>query len=145
MKTTDQKRIQGTLKKERIKKADAYMLLDEIPPPSFPLNKDGMSYFTDFCRILLDNKYLTEAYIPIITRSAYWHQIYMRSIREIEKKDIIQIASKSGWEQKSGWFTVMMDAEDRMAKIEEKFGMNLYSNMKLGLPKPKAKNPLDDL
>jgi hypothetical protein len=39
----------------------------------------------------------------------------------------------------------MMDAEDRMAKIEEKFGMNLYSNMKLGLPKPKAKNPLDDL
>lgn len=144
MKSNEQKKVQGTLQKCRIKNPPTYQPLTTIPDPAFKVDPNGLQYFWDFCQVLLDNKLLNASYVPIITRAAYWFSIYHQAVSRVTKEGLTQTA-KTGWEQKSAWFTVMSDAEDRITKIEEKFGMTLVSNLKLNIPKPEKENPFDDL
>ena len=138
-----EKKSKGTLQKCRIKHPPAYENLISIPDPAFELDINGKMYFDKFCQMLIDNKLLTAAYVPIISRAARYFEIYKDADDKVQSNGIVQIAEKSGWEQKSAYFTIMTDAEDRITKIEEKFGMTLLSMQKLDIKKP-DKNADDD-
>lgn len=138
------KEMKGTLRKCRIKNPPAYEKLTNIPDPSFKLNNEGLDYFTKFCQMLIDNKLMTAAYIPIITRASKYYETYKYAVGKVEGGALTQVA-ESGWEQKGVWWTVMTDAEDRITKIEEKFGMTLMTLQKIDLPKQDDKNPLLEL
>ena len=143
-KTPEVKRLQGTLKISREKSELTYEPLTSVPAPSFNLTKPGQIYFDQFCEILISNKTLTVADVPIITRCARWFEIYK------EADDLVMVHGASqvtttGYTQKSGYFTVMADADDRVTKIEALYGMNLTARTKIGLPKQKKENPFDEI
>ena len=136
----------GTLQKCRLKNNPTYAPIDFIPDPLRALNGNGMIYFKNFCQLLISNKTMTMAYVPIITRASRYYEIYCRMDDAVDKEGEIQIAEKTGWTQKSGYLTVLTDVEDRITKIEEKFGMNLHSNLKMDLPKGEEEpDPLSTL
>jgi len=143
-KTAEQKQKQGTLKKSREKAILTYDPLIKVPSPTFKLTTIGRSYFTRFCQILISNKTLTVADIPLITRTARWYEIYKQSDKDVAEHGAVQITS-TGYTQKSGYLTVMTDAEDRIVKSENLYGMNLSARTKINLPKTEKKNPFDEI
>jgi len=134
----------GTLQKCRAKEPLTYDSIDYVPDPAFPLGDVAHEYFRQFCNVLISNSTMTLAYVPIITRAARWFQVYMEADAEMMKHGAVQVTA-SGYTQKSGYMTTAADAEDRVTKIEEKFGMNLAANLKMDLPKNNKKNPFDSI
>ena len=143
-KSAKTKQLQGTVQKCRVKTPPSYEPLTSVPDPAFELNDDGMEYFTRFCQILLSNRTMTVAYVPIITRAARFYEIYKRADRKCQETGEVQVTA-SGYTAKTGHFVVMTDADDRITKIEAMFGMNLAALLKMDLPKTEKKNPLDNL
>ena len=143
-KTTEQKKIQGTLKKSREKSELNYEPLTSIPAPSFDLNVDGQTYFDQFCGILISNSTLTAADVPGITRAARWFELYKEADANVLARGSVQVTS-TGYTQQTGYFTVMEKSEDRLIKFEALYGMNLTARTKINIPKPKEKNPFDDV
>lgn len=144
IKSNSIKKQQGTLKKSRIKSNPTYAPIDQVPDPAFKLSPAGQEYFRQFCSILLSNKTLTLAYVPIITRAARWYEIYVEADKGVQKDGAVQVTS-TGYTQKSGYMTAMADADDRITKIEEKFGLNLAANLKMDIPKQEKENPFDNV
>jgi P27 family predicted phage terminase small subunit len=142
--TTKSKQIKGTLQKCRIKNKPAYEILTEVPMPGFKLDPNGLDYFVRFCQMLIDNKLMTAAYVPMITRAARWYEIYKEADGLVKEHGASQVTS-TGYTQKSGYLTVMTDADDRVTKIEEKFGMSLITYMKLDIPKQDDDDELSEL
>ena len=139
------KKIQGTLKISREKSELTYDPLTSIPAPAFKLSDEGLKYFERFCEILISNKTLTIADVPVISRAARWFEIYTEADINVRLHGASQVTS-TGYTQKSGYFTVMADADDRVTKIEALYGMNLTARTKINIPKPdKGNNPIDDI
>lgn len=142
--TTEEKKKRGTLAKSRERDILSFDPLSAVPEPAFTLDEIGIQYFTRFCNILLSNKTLTIADIPIITRAAKWFVIFTIAEHEVTKVGSWQ-KTKTGYTQKTGAFTVMADADDRVMKIEALYGMNLTARTKINLPKTEKKNPFDEI
>ena len=138
------KAAQGTLRKERVKITPNYDILDSVPAPSFQLNEHGQSYFVNFCELLISNKTMTAAFIPIITRAARYYEIYQYANEKVKEQGAVQ-ETNTGYTAKNGYFVTMTDAEDRINKIEALFGMNLYNLQKLNIPEPPKKDDLAEL
>ncbi|MCX6252779.1 MAG: P27 family phage terminase small subunit [Bacteroidetes bacterium] len=140
--TNNEKLIKGTLQKCRVKENLSYDPLNEIPKPEFDLNADGKEYFESFCSILLSNRTLTDADIPIITRAARYYELYKEADKGIKVNGAVQI-TQSGYSAKTGHFVAMLDAEKRITEIEALYGMNLTARGKINIPKTEKKNAFD--
>jgi P27 family predicted phage terminase small subunit len=142
--STKTKQLKGTLQKCRIKNRPAYEILTDVPLPGFKLNENGLDYFVRFCQMLIDNKLMTQAYVPMITRAARYYELYKEADELVTAHGATQVTS-TGYTQQSGYFSVMEKADDRLTKIEEKFGMSLITYMKLDIPKQDDDDELAEL
>jgi P27 family predicted phage terminase small subunit len=140
----EEKKKKGTIRKDRIATLLSYDPLVKIPKPAFTLNKDGRKYFNRFCQILLSNKTLTIADVPIITRAARYFEIFSEANENVLEKGAVQ-KTKTGYTAKNGYFVTMTDAEKRVTDIEALYGMNLSARMKINIPKPEKENPFKNV
>ena len=142
--TIEEKKIKKTARKDREIYSLSYDPISEVPEPAFDLNADGQKYFGRFCQILLSNKTLTIADIPIITRAAMYYEIFSDARDSVRINGATQI-TKTGYTAKNGYFVTMTDAEKRVTEIEALYGMNLTARTKINLPKPEKKNAFDEI
>lgn len=138
-----EKEKRGTLRKSRIKETLSYLPLTKVPTPAFTLNKYGLDYFKRFCSILLSNKSLTIADIPIITRASKYYEIFIEADNGVKKYGAVQ-TTKTGYTAKNGYFVTMTDAEKRLTEIEALYGMNLTARIKINIPKEEKKNRAEE-
>jgi len=140
--TQEQKFQRGTLQKCRIKDSLTYEPLNELPAPAFELNEKGRDYFNRFCTILLSNKTLTIADIPIITRASKYYEIFIEANEGVKEYGAVQ-TTKTGYTAKNGYFVTMTDAEKRITEIEALYGMNLTARIRINIPKAEKTTPAD--
>jgi P27 family predicted phage terminase small subunit len=145
MKTTAQKMLQGTFRKDTVKQPPTFSALREVPKPLDDLTGEGMEFYTMICQLLISNGILTQADIPHITEAAGFWQLRCMAMREIKKNGCIQ-TSQNGFTQKQAAFSVLTDSQKALGQFYRAYGLNYASRSKMDFPKAdELYNELDEL
>ena len=134
MKTNEQKIMQGTLRKSRIKRTLNFTPLNFIPKPLEELDKAGMQYYKYVCELLLSNKTLTSADIGAVTMAGKFYSVFSLAAENVKIHGYYQ-KTQSGYTSKNAHFQTMMDSNKALKEFESLYGLNLSSRLKLDLGK----------
>jgi len=134
MKTNNQKMMQGTLKKSRIKNTINFTPLAFIPKPLEELDKVGRQYYDYVCELLLSNKTLTSADIGALTMAAKIYSVFSLAAENVKIHGYFQKTPR-GYTSKNAHFQTMMDSNKALKEFESLYGLNLSSRLKLDLGK----------
>ena len=129
------KKAQGTLQPCRVNDNPvAGILLSIIPEVPDIIPDEGHGYFVHVCQSGL-GIWLTADLVPTISRGAIFYAHFIRSLEAIEA-----VGGKpwqksgTGWTQKSGEWTIMMDAHKLLLEFEREHGLTLASSQKISIP-----------
>lgn len=133
------KKAQGTLAKSReIDNPVTFEALNKIPDVPDLIPNEGKEYFTYCCELLFSIGMLSAAYIPDITRAAFYYAIFIRAGKIIRDSGYSQVAS-SGYTSITAHLTALTKAQKELKEFESKYGFNLVSSQKISMPKKKNK------
>ena len=133
--TKERKMMQGTYDRSKEKPVMTMDPLTEIPEPMYPLNEVEAGYFNHCAGIMLQNKTLTASDIPGLTRASSWYGIYTKALEDVAVHGCYTVSS-NGYSAKSGYLTVLAQAQSILDSWERSQGLNLVSRSKIPPPPP---------
>ena len=110
------------------------MLLSAVPDVPDVVPDEGKGYFAHVCQSGL-GIWLTADLIPTIARGAVFYTHFIRAFNAIEKAGgSAWQSSGTGWTQKSGEFSIMVEAHKLLLEFEREQGLTLASSQKISIP-----------
>jgi hypothetical protein len=135
---------QGTLTKSR--EIENYLVsekLDILPAIPEGMKPEEEKFFIWACEEMLKTGTLSSQFLRSLERACFYWWIWV-SCREIIRRDGATQKSNSGWNQKSGDFTVMNEAHKYLVEFDNEYGLNLVSSQKIRMPDVKKGNDYFD-
>lgn len=117
-----EKERRGTLIKSRIPKMNIESM-KEVPDPIQELNDLDKEFYYTVCSIFIEWRVLSAAFLNDIERAAVWNGLFWRAKTEVEKNGGVQV-TKTGYSQKSGYASMMAEAEKHLQHFKSKYGLN---------------------
>lgn len=139
-----QKKLQGTLRQDRVKGGVSYELITEIPKPEPWMTTGGKKFFRLFCGLFISHKMLDVGNVQeVATMAEAWDE-YIRCSRDLKKEGMI-ITTAKGYKMQNPLLLVRDQALKRYRERATLFGMDPMSSQKIAPKKRDDRDPLDEL